>query len=139
MSAPGRSAHVPTLTEVVHVDVPLPAEAAAAAVGTAPAQPQAEPPAHPPGPDWSQTVRLSGGTSALDEAVLTQSVLADVQRQVDLMLEYRLREAIAPALARASDALIRDLRAELAEALREIVARAVAQELARHRHQPAPR
>jgi hypothetical protein len=49
------------------------------------------------------------------------------------MLEYRLREAIGPALARASDALIREVRSDLASAMRELVARAVAQELARHR------
>lgn len=117
--------HLPTLTEVVHVDVPADAPPDTQATADEPAAPAA--------PDWSQTVRLPGGASPLDEAQLTQSVLEDVQRQIDLMLEYRLREAIAPALARASDALIRDLRAELAEALREIVARAVAQELARHR------
>lgn len=131
------AAHVPTLTEVVQVDVSLPVEAAAAGAPQ-PQEPDALP-AQPLGPDWSQTVRLPGGASPLDEAALTQSVLADLQRQVDLMLEYRLREAVAPALARASDALIRELRGELAEALREIVARAVAQELARHRQHHAPR
>jgi hypothetical protein len=69
--------------------------------------------------------------SPLDEAELTQRVLADVQRQVELMLEIRLREALAPALSRATDALIRDARKELTAALRDIVSRAVAQELAR--------
>jgi len=123
-------AHVPVLTEVVQVDVPLPAGAAASDTPLPPPAAAADATA---APDWSQTVRLSGGASPLDESQLTQNVLADVQRQIDLMLEYRLRDAIAPVLARASDALIRDLRAELAEALHEIVARAVAQELARHR------
>ena len=60
-------------------------------------------------------------------------MLADLQRQLDLMLEVRLREALAPALARAADALIRDARKELTGALRDAVARAVAQELARRR------
>jgi hypothetical protein len=123
-------AHVPVLTEVVQVEVPVPLEPKAADAQVQPAPPADEPAA---AADWSQTVRLPGGASPLDEAQLTQNVLADVQRQVDLMLEYRLRDAVSPALARASDALIRELRAELAEALREIVARAVAQELARHR------
>jgi hypothetical protein len=66
-------------------------------------------------------------------APLTQAVLEDVQRQVDLMLEYRLRDAIAPALARASDGLIRELRHELAATLRDLVEKAVAQALARQR------
>lgn len=68
-----------------------------------------------------------------DSAPLTQAVLEDVQRQVDLMLEYRLRDAIAPALARASDGLIRELRHELAATLRDLVEKAVAQALARQR------
>jgi hypothetical protein len=45
----------------------------------------------------------------------------------------RLREALAPVLARAADALIRDARKELTAALRDAVARSVAQELARRR------
>jgi hypothetical protein len=67
------------------------------------------------------------------EHELVQRVLANVQRQVDLLLEQRLREALAPALARLTDALLRETRGELASTLRDIVARAVAQELSRHR------
>ena len=67
------------------------------------------------------------------EQELVQRILANVQRQVDLMLEQRLREAMAPALARLTDALLRETRGELASTLRDIVARAVAQELSRHR------
>ena len=59
----------------------------------------------------------------------TQRVLADLQRQVELMLEVRLREALAPILARATDALVRDARKELTAAMRDIVARSIAQEL----------
>jgi len=60
---------------------------------------------------------------------LTQRVLADLQRQVELMLEVRLREALAPILARASDALVRDARKELTAAMRDIVSRSIAREL----------
>ena len=56
-------------------------------------------------------------SSALSEDELRKQILADIQRQVDQMLEVRLREA----------------RGELASSLRDIVARAVAQELSRHR------
>ena len=69
----------------------------------------------------------------LDEQELTRRVLGNVQRQIDLLLEQRLREAMAPALARLTDALLRETRSELASALRDIVSRAVAQELSRHR------
>jgi hypothetical protein len=68
------------------------------------------------------------------EAELTEQVLAQVQRQIDLMIEYRMREALAPLLARATDNLVRDARNELASTLRDVVARAVAQELTRHRN-----
>lgn len=115
---PGR---VPTLTEVVvlpdapPMPVPMPLEAdvmipAAAADASAPVAP-------PP----------------LSDEQLIQRVLADVQHQVDLMLEYRLREVLTPILTRAADAVIRDARGELASSLRDVVARAVAQEMSRHR------
>ncbi len=71
--------------------------------------------------------------AAVTESELARGVLADVQRQVDLMLEVRLREALAPLLARAADALVRDARAELTATLRDVVTRAVAQELSRQR------
>ena len=71
--------------------------------------------------------------SVVSEEQLSLRVLADLQHQVDLMLEVRLREVLTPLLQRASDNLVRETRAELASTLREVVARAVAQELARHR------
>ncbi len=112
---PGR---VPTLTEVVA----WPASAAAAPVATPPRDAQRSEavaaPLHPP---------------RMAEDQMIQQVLAEVQRQVDLMLEYRMREVLTPLLTRATDSLIRDARGELASALRDLVARAVAQELSRHR------
>jgi hypothetical protein len=97
----------------------------------------------PPGrlPTLTEVVGLGGGTAApvgptppqSSEQELTQRVLANVQRQIDLMLEQRLREAMSPALARLTDAVLREVRAELASALRDVVSRAVAQELSRHR------
>ena len=68
-----------------------------------------------------------------NEDELRKSILADIERQVGQMLEVRLREALAPALTRLTDALVREARGELASSLRDIVARAVAQELSRHR------
>ena len=105
--------------------------------------------------DWPAVARPSGVIPSLDgptdatmmehdvaqapiilpsEEQVVQRVLADLQRQVDLMLEYRLREALAPLLARAADSVIRDARGELASTLRDVVARAVAREMARHRN-----
>jgi hypothetical protein len=84
----------------------------------------------PPVPDPVPAPQVLAGVS---EEVLVQKVLVEVQRQVDLMLEYRLRECLTPVLTRAADHMIRDTRQELASTLRDVVARAVAQELSRHR------
>jgi hypothetical protein len=70
---------------------------------------------------------------AIDEAQCVERVLGDLHRHTDLMLEYRLREALAPLLARLADSLVRDVRQELAATLRDVVARAVSQELSRRR------
>jgi hypothetical protein len=70
--------------------------------------------------------------SQLEERI-TQRVLADLQRQVELMLEYRMREMLTPVLNRLADNVVREVRSELASTLRDVVARAVAQEIARHR------
>ncbi|MGK2900681.1 MAG: hypothetical protein ACSLE9_18685 [Burkholderiaceae bacterium] len=105
---------VPTLTEVV-------------AWPTAAAPPPGEAPgesASPVGP---------APAAGLDEEQLTQRVLIDLQRQMDLMLDYRLREVLTPLLARAADGIVREARSELASTLRDVVERAVSQELARHR------
>ena len=114
---------VPTLTEVV--DWPDPTQAA---VGNSP---------QPIG-GFDESVMMSSATAApvasvLSEEQLSQRVLADLQHQIDLMIEVRLREVLTPLLQRTADSLVRDARGELASTLREIVARAVAQELARHR------
>ena len=108
---------VPTLTEVVSLPDAQPSPTAFASTEAAPLQETAAP---APARD-------------IDEDELVQRILADVQRQIELMLEIKLREALAPALTRATDALMREARNELASTLRDVVTRAVAQEIARHR------
>lgn len=111
---------VPTLTEVV--DWP------AAADGPAAAPPLEESAVAGPGPIAAAPARLPG------EAELVEQVLAQVQRQLDLMIEQRLREALSPLLARTADHLVREARNELASTLRDVVARAVSIELTRQRN-----
>lgn len=69
----------------------------------------------------------------VNETQLAQRVLADVQRQIDGMLDFRLKEAIGPILAKHSEALVRDLREELSRTMRDVVARSVTQEIAKLR------
>jgi len=131
---------VPTLTEVlVETDLGLESgqdvvsaslleDATELDVSSDGQPPQVEPACAPP------AILDLGAT----EGSITQQVWLDLQRQVDLMLEYRMREAIAPSLARASELLIREVSAELSATLKDVVARAVALELARQRacHEP---
>ncbi len=49
----------------------------------------------------------------MNDAELSERVLAEVQRQIDLMLDYRLREVLTPLLSRLADNLVRETRAEL--------------------------
>jgi len=121
MSTPPRPApaHVPILTEVIDLPAPTPVPPAAVAEPVLAPTPVAAAPAP--------------GASVLDEAQIAQRVLADVQRQIDGMLEFRLREALAPILHRTAEALVRELRQELSRTMRDVVARSVAQEVARNR------
>ena len=116
-------ARVPTLTEVVNLPDAAPSAPPSAYARTEPA------PLQP-----METVEPATAPARLpDEDELVQRVLVDLQRQIELMLEVKLREALAPALTRATDALMREARTELASTLRDVVSRAVAQEIARHR------
>ena len=127
MSGPGSipPERVPTLTEVVAW--PESRSASAAAPAPPDAQARAEPVA---APTPTPTRSLPPGVS---EDQIVERVLADLQRQVDLMLDYRMREVLTPILSRAVDSILRDTRQELASTLRDAVGRAVAQELSRHR------
>jgi hypothetical protein len=120
---------VPTLTEVVEAPLPAPA-AFVASDESVPLEPPQQPRPQQGGPDGAAPARPAVAPS---EDQLIERVLADLQRQVELMLEYRMREVLAPALARATESLVRDARIELASTLRDMVARAVAQEMSRHR------
>jgi hypothetical protein len=67
----------------------------------------------------------------IDEKRLVDDIMAALQQRVDLSFEYRLREAVAPVLDKMAQTIIEDTRQALAATLRDVVARAVAQELAR--------
>ena len=86
--------------------------------------------------EWRQpspppAAAVAAAAPVVDEAMLTQRVLADLDKQLDLMFEHRLRETLAPVLARMTDTLVREMRNQLATSLREMVAKAVALELDR--------
>jgi ABC-type branched-subunit amino acid transport system substrate-binding protein len=106
---PPEASRLPTLTEVVLEGLPVAAP-----------------------------LRLPPAPALLDEARIVDAVMAGLQPRIDLMFEYRLREALAPLLARAAEPSCTTRCDELAGTLRDVVARAVSQELARRRHPLTP-
>lgn len=131
---------LPTLTEVVQPPAweppggaPAPGETVAPAVAPPAPTARSPDPAVAPIPEHlSRPVPRADQLAILGQRV-TMQVLLDVQRRTDVMLERRLREVLDPALRRLSDALIAELRLELARGVREMVQKAVADELARIR------
>ncbi len=128
---------LPTLTEVVELRVEpaatLPLEGPAGEVQALtppqPVQAAASPmPDHAPAeaPLVSPLIQPWALALVPDDSEWTEQVLAELQTRIGLQFEARLREALAPALARAADSLIHDLRPELASTLRELVQEAVA-------------
>jgi hypothetical protein len=83
----------------------------------------------PPAPAYAPAAPMAA--LAIDEAKVVQRVLADLDKQLDLMFEHRLREALTPVLTRMTDGLVREMRSQLAVHLREMVAKAVSLELDR--------
>lgn len=68
---------------------------------------------------------------APDPEQLVTQVLSELSPRIEMLLESRLREALAPALARAAEALIRESRDGLNRTLRELVEEAVTRALQR--------
>lgn len=124
---------VPTLTDVVGFSLDPEAESSAVEAPAAYPSTPAE-----PAPRSADVMQLRPSlpplpADAVDEAELTQRVLVDVQRQIDRMFEFRMRESVGPVFARLLDAFLIETREELNKTLHDVVRRAVAQELARHR------
>lgn len=86
-----------------------------------------------PLPPANDDATATAASPAAAEAELVASVMRELQPRIDLMFEYRLREALSPLLARLADAVLHEARGELAATLRDVVARAVAHEMARRR------
>jgi hypothetical protein len=121
---------VPTLTDVVGFSLDGESEDADAALAQV-----------DPVPRSAEVMQLrpvppalaADAADAVNEAELTQRVLVDVQRQIDRMFEFRMRESVGPVFAKLLDAFLIETREELNRTLHDVVRRAVAQELARHR------
>jgi hypothetical protein len=126
---------LPKLAPVVEVDEypPFAPDPAYAQTAPAPFGGAEDPPPFPPFPPVAPAIPVAATEAppVIDEARVAQRVLADLDKQLDLMFEHRLREALSPVLARMTDSLVREMRNQLAANMREMVARAVSLELDR--------
>jgi hypothetical protein len=114
---PRQPKRVPTLTEVINN---LPAA-------------DAPPPALPTRNDADVASDPLLATALMEESRIAERVIERLQPRIDVLFEHRLRETLAPALARLYAALADEARKELAHVLREAVEQAVNEEMARHR------
>jgi hypothetical protein len=127
MNQPTRPpAHLPVLTEVL--EVPLPAHHNSDPLNALPEIELSFPPSTPSLADEADLPPLG---LVIDLEHMAQRVQANVQIQLEHLLEARLREAMAPLLAQQADALVQGLKVDMAQALSDMVARAVDQEITR--------
>ncbi len=73
------------------------------------------------------------GVADVFKKTAVSKVIERLQPRIDVLFEHRLREALAPTVARVYAALADDVRKELARKLREAVEQAVNEEMGRPR------
>jgi hypothetical protein len=105
---PKQPQRVPTLTEVI---IDLPADQAAAT------------PAAPARGDAQVAPETLMAEALMQETRIVSKVIERLQPRIDVLFEHRLREALAPTVARIYAALADEMRKELARKLREAVER----------------
>jgi hypothetical protein len=116
---PKKPQRVPTLTEVI---IDLPADQSSSVAPNAPARADAQ-----VAPEALMAEAL------MQETRIVSKVIERLQPRIDVLFEHRLREALAPTVARVYAALADDVRKELARKIREAVEQAVNEEMGRHR------
>ena len=114
---PKQPKRVPTLTEVI---IDLPAEGSST-------------PATPARGDAQVAPETLMAEALMQETRIVSKVIERLQPRIDVLFEHRLREALAPTVARVYAALADDVRKELARKIREAVEQAVNEEMGRHR------
>jgi hypothetical protein len=116
---PKKPQRVPTLTEVI---IDLPADSSSPAAPNASTRVDAQ-----VAPETLMAEAL------MQETRIVSKVIERLQPRIDVLFEHRLREALAPTVARVYAALADDVRKELARKIREAVEQAVNEEMGRHR------
>lgn len=90
-----------------------------------------------PAPALLSAAAASGSVKDLAQGHATElsaDLLFELESCMGPALEARLREALAPVLARAADAMIREAQQELSATMSKLVEEAVTRAIERHTH-----
>jgi hypothetical protein len=77
------------------------------------------------------TIGWSAEEREILELQLNERILRQLQGRIDFVLEHRVRDSLADVLQTAIEGLTSEIRRGLHQTLEEVIARAVAQEIAR--------
>ncbi|TFW10407.1 hypothetical protein E4K72_01090 [Oxalobacteraceae bacterium OM1] len=117
MSQSPLDAGIPVLTEVIETPAASPAEPVSAEVPAAPATLE------------QQAVVFDDEAWDRMERDVRERVLYQVLERIDFVLEQRVRDSLADVLQTAVERLADEIRGGLHQSVRELVTRAVAQEI----------
>ncbi|MEA5097997.1 MAG: hypothetical protein VB032_05620 [Burkholderiaceae bacterium] len=115
MNIPASDASIPVLTQVLEQSS---APAAAVTAASAPC----------PIPTLGA---IAGDEWAQVEREISERVLHQIQERVDLVLDHRIKDGVAVALQKVTEEITTEIRRGLQITLRDVIARAVAQEISR--------
>ena len=115
---------LPTLTEVIEIDVV--SEAMAGVEALIPLAPESR-------PLETEVAAMAHGTLAEQRVALTTAVLDALAPRIETLLEARLNAAITPHLRRLVQDAVRQVRGEMATSLHSLVAQAVDDVLAQRK------
>lgn len=123
MNIPASDASIPILTQVIEQ-----APAARAAMS-----PQAEAPRQNSAAIPLELARPESASTEWTqiEREISERVLRQIQGRIDFVLEHRIKDGLAEALQRMTDEMTAEIRRGLQITLEDVIARAVAQEIAR--------
>jgi hypothetical protein len=91
--------------------------------------------------DDAETATAAGRTGSMEDAELERRIIEEIlerlARRSEVVLDQRLQQTLTPVLQGVAETVTRELHDSLAPMIRDIVARTIADELARLRSQAA--
>lgn len=123
-------ASIPVLTEIIAQEQDF----AGAAETPSPISPSATEAADPA--DLPPSTSLSDSQWEALEHQISERVLRQLQTRIDFVLEHRVRDSLAETLQLAVEGMAAEIKRGLQQTLEDVIARAVAEEIARLKTNP---